>query len=212
MIYLFDLFITIILFLFFAIFHTILASNKIKIIISKKIGEKIAFYRLFYNMLSILILLLIWGISPKPDIVIYDLEYPFDILIFVLQILSGVGILWSISKIDLGELSGFNQVKRYLKKNYDIQVLDGKIQLKFDGPYKLCRHPIYFFSILFLGLRPTMDLFYLVIFICIVIYLIIGSYSEEKKIIDKHGYRYEKYQRRVPRIIPGFYKFKVLWK
>ena len=71
------------------------------------------------------------------------------------------------------------------------------------------RHPIYLFSILFLGLRPTMDLFYFIFYLVIVLYFIIGSYFEEKKLVERFGQIYIDYQKEVPRIIPIKFRNRV---
>ena len=68
----------IIFLLFFGLFgisHTLFASDKIKKRIIEKAGTKIAFYRLFFNLISVLIFITIYEISPKPKSIIYDLKY-----------------------------------------------------------------------------------------------------------------------------------------
>ncbi|MFA7229193.1 MAG: isoprenylcysteine carboxylmethyltransferase family protein, partial [Melioribacteraceae bacterium] len=90
----------------------------------------------------------------------------------------------------------------YLKGTYNTGDLDEKLVLKIEGAFKFVRHPIYFFSILFLGLRPAMNLFYLVMFICIVLYFYVGSFYEERKLVKFFGDEYREYQKKVPRIFP----------
>ena len=81
-----DVLIIIGLFSLFSYLHTLLASKKVKLRIRDKIKDGIAFYRLFYNISSIITFIIFYTLSPKPDIVIYDLEFPIDIIVFVLQI------------------------------------------------------------------------------------------------------------------------------
>ncbi|KAB2841082.1 MAG: isoprenylcysteine carboxylmethyltransferase family protein [Melioribacteraceae bacterium] len=197
-----DVLIIIFLFVLFGISHTILASNKIKQRIVEGAGNKIAYYRLFYNFISLISFLIIYEISPKPDVVIYDLNYPWDIIILVPQVLSLFGLIWSVKHVDLKEFLGISQIKRYLKNEYKINELDEHSELIIKGAYKYSRHPIYFFSILFLGFRPVMDVFYLTFFFCLIVYFIIGSVYEEKKLVEKFGAEYLEYQKRVPALIP----------
>lgn len=197
-----DIITIVFLFLLFAASHTWLASLKIKKTFADRIGDKIAFYRLFYNASSLLFFTFFYFISPKPDIIVYDLHYPFDIVTFAFQVLAFVGLGWAASQTDLKEFVGISQVIRYLKGEYTITDLDEKQVFRKTGAFKLVRHPIYLFSILFLGFRPTMDLFYLVMFICIVVYFYIGSVYEEKKLIEIFGDEYRNYQKSVPRLIP----------
>ncbi|MBZ0184379.1 MAG: DUF1295 domain-containing protein [Melioribacteraceae bacterium] len=197
-----DVLIIVFLFLLFGVSHTILASNKLKENLVNVIGDKIAFYRLFYNISSLIILVALYEIAPKPNLIIYDLQYPLDIIVFSLQVISIIGFFWASKGIGIMEFLGINQIFRYFDKSYNTNDLDEKSFLKLDGAYKYSRHPIYLFSILFLGFRPTMDLFYLVMFISITLYFYIGSFYEEKKLVEKYGVEYKEYQKKVPRIFP----------
>jgi len=197
-----DILIIILLFALFAFSHTLLASNKIKKTIIEKLGVKIAFYRLFYNFSSLLFFIVFYAVAPKPKVVVYDLQFPFDIITFALQVLSLIGLVWSTGPIELKEFLGTAQVERYLRGEYKLEDLDEKQTLKIEGASKFVRHPVYLFSILFLGFRPTMSLFYFVMFICIVVYFYAGSIYEERKLVEKFGDKYREYQRKVPRIFP----------
>jgi protein-S-isoprenylcysteine O-methyltransferase Ste14 len=193
------------LFFLFGFFHSYLGTIKFKQKVAEKIGDYIAFYRIGYNALSLLSFYLIYILSPKPDIIIYDLNYPWDIIIFIFQALSLIGFFWAGLPTDLQEFLGLSQVRRWLKGNYSENDLDELSVLKTDGPYKLCRHPIYLFSILFLGFRPTMSLFYFVFFFCIIAYFYVGSYYEEKKLIEKFDGEYLNYMKTTPRIFPKIF-------
>ncbi len=197
-----DIIVIVFLFTLFAASHTFLASRKIKKRLAEKLGAKIAFYRLFYNVSSTLIFAAVYFISPKPDVIVYDLQYPYDIITFALQVLSLVGLIWAAKPVNMKEFVGISQIERYLNGNYNADDLDEKQELKIVGAFKFVRHPIYLFSILFLGLRPTMNLFYFVMFICLAIYFYIGSVYEEKKLVVMFGDEYIKYKKTVPRLIP----------
>lgn len=189
------------LFTLFAITHSILASHKFKQKLTKKLGARIAFYRIFYNISSIFFFLFIYEFSPKPDYTIYDLIYPFDIIIVLFQILAGLAMLWVFNSINVAEFLGFSQIKRYSKEHYNSGDLDEKMELRTDGVFKYSRHPIYLFASLFLILRPTMDFFYLVFLINILLYFYVGSYFEEKKMLKIFGDDYKNYQMNVPKFL-----------
>ncbi len=198
----FDALIITSLFFIFAVSHSILASHKFKLSLTAKVGNKIAFYRMFYNVSSILLFLFIYKVSPKPDYIIYDLSFPFDIIIVLLQISAGILLLWTSKFINMREFLGLTQIKRFTEGTYIIGDLDEKLELRIDGPFKYSRHPIYLFSSLFLILRPTMDFFYLIFLINMLLYFYIGSYYEENKLILIFGNRYKQYQKDVPKIFP----------
>ena len=197
-----DLILIILLFTLFAYSHTWLATIKIKRVLAEKLGVKIAFYRLFYNVASVILFLAFYVISPKPDLTIYDLRFPFDIITFALQILSLAGLVWATKPIDLREFIGIAQIDRYMHGEYKIEELDEKQIFKIEGAYKFVRHPIYLFSILFLGFRPTMSLFYLTMYVCIIVYFYIGSIYEERKLVEIFGNEYLEYQKQAPRLFP----------
>ena len=203
-----DVIIIVLLFSIFAFSHTYLASIKIKRRIAEKIGGKIAFYRLFYNISSLFIFFVFYELSPKPDVIVYNLHKPYDIVIFAFQVLSLFGLFWAAKPIRLMDFIGVSQIEKYLKGMYNPDELDEKLELKIVGAFNFVRHPIYFFSILFLGLRPVMDLSYMVMFICFVIYFYIGSIYEEKKLVEVFGIQYSDYQKRVPRLIPWKFGMK----
>ncbi len=205
MIYLGDIFLTLVLFSFFGLIHSFLASRKLKDKLAEKIGDSIAFYRLFYNFISLITFIAAYSLSPKPDVIIYDLDSPFDIIIFAVQVLSLMGLYWVSRYINMKEFLGINQIKRFMADQYDIEDRDEKLELINRGPFKIVRHPVYFFAIIFLGARPQMDLFYLVFFVCMTAYFIAGSYFEEKKLVKVFGQKYIDYQNNVPRIFPKIF-------
>lgn len=200
-----DSLIIILLFALFGISHSILASFKFKRKLIEKIGDSIAFYRLFYNISSIIIFVALYAVAPKPDIVIYDLNFPFDVIIVSLQIISIGGLIWAVKYINLKEFLGIDQIKRYLEGSYKIEDLDERTEFVVKGPFKYSRHPIYLFSTIFLILRPTMDLWYLIMLLCIFAYFYIGSYYEEKKLVERFGVEYTDYQKNVPRFFPKLF-------
>jgi protein-S-isoprenylcysteine O-methyltransferase Ste14 len=197
-----DITIIILLFAFFALSHSLLASNTFKKKLSEKLAGKIAFYRLFYNLASLIIFAAVYSLAPKPNVILYDLQFPFDIITFALQVLSLIGLFWSAKHLNLKEFIGIAQIERYLNGTYQINDLDAKILFNANGANKYVRHPVYFFSILFLGFRPTMSLFYLIMFICLVFYFYAGSIFEERKLVELFGDEYKKYQKDVPRLLP----------
>jgi methanethiol S-methyltransferase len=186
----------------FGLIHTYLASAQFKEKLVKKIGTYIAFYRIAYNIFAVISFYYIYELLPHPDNKIYDLPYPWDLIILIPQFLSLAGIFWTFNYFSGSEFLGINQVKRFFKGEYKTEDSDERLTLRIEGPYKYSRHPVYLFSILFLLFRPVMDIFYLTFFLCIVIYFYAGSFFEERKLLQTFGEQYGEYKKTVPRIFP----------
>jgi methanethiol S-methyltransferase len=202
-------------FILFAFLHSFLASFKVKKFIEKRIGSFMAFYRLAYNIFFLWFFFYLWDVLPRPDVELFELKFPWDIIILIPQFLSLAGIFWTLRYFSVFEFTGLSQIKRwkegsFISKSEEENVnndnskdtFDEKLTLKIAGPYKVVRHPLYLFTIIFLCLRPTMDLFYLVFLIFLIAYFYIGSFYEERKLVSVFGDQYRKYQESIPRLFP----------
>lgn len=176
----FDAAVTIILLSVFCISHSILASNKVKKLFQDRFGNGIAYYRIGYNIISVISFIIIYLSLPTINITLYDLPSPYDLIILFLQLLSLIGFIWSTRYFSSGEFIGWAQIRRLKEGNYDSNDLDESSTLRIEGPYKYSRHPVYFFSIVFLVMRPVMTLTYFIIVVIFVLYFYIGSVFEEK--------------------------------
>ena len=197
-----DIFLIIFLFALFGYIHSWLASVEIKTKILSLVGDKIAFYRLFFNLFSIAFLYVLYLLMPKPNLVIYDLKTPYDIIVLIPQFLGLAGFIWTFKYICAKEFIGIDQIKRWFSGKYNPGTLDENMTFRIGGPYKFVRHPLYFFSILILAFRPIMDLFYLTLLVCMIAYFYLGSIYEERKLIKIFGEDYIKYRETIPRIFP----------
>ncbi len=70
------------------------------------------------------------------------------------------------------------------------------------GLFRLCRHPLYLFTLLSLIITPTMSLDRLAFIIFTCSYDAVGVPIEEQKLVRFFGQSYIDYQQRVPAIIP----------
>jgi len=179
-----------------------LASNKVKKAFQNKFGNLIAYYRIGYNIISAIMLITIYLYLPLINITLYDLPNPYDLIILFVQLLSLVGFVWSARYFSSGEFIGLSQIKRLRNGSYNSEDLDEYSTFRIEGPYKYSRHPVYFFTIMFLVMRPVMGLTYFIIVVIFVVYFYIGSVFEETRLVEKFGTIYTEYQKTVPRIIP----------
>lgn len=202
----FDIFLILVCFGLFALSHTLLASNKVKNFIAAKYPAYIPFYRLGYNFIALILFFLYFAVAPKPDMIIYDLTPPYDLLTLIPQLVALIGLIFTVRQFDLKELTGYGQIKRWRNHSYNTSELDEHKTLHIKGPYRFCRHPLYLFVIVFLGSRPYMTLFYFITFLLTVLYFYVGSFFEEKKLVETFGTQYTDYQKKAGRILP--FKFR----
>jgi protein-S-isoprenylcysteine O-methyltransferase Ste14 len=79
---------------------------------------------------------------------------------------------------------------------------DKSSALTTSGFYRWVRHPLYFFSLLFIWLTPALTINLLIVFVLFTLYFYIGSIYEEKRLLAEFGEAYRKYQEHVPRLVP----------
>jgi protein-S-isoprenylcysteine O-methyltransferase Ste14 len=201
MIYAYEIIIILFCSSIFGFLHSWLASNKVKSFIRKQGTVFIAFYRYIYNIFSIFLIAMFMYIVPRPDLIIYDLKYPYDLFMLIPQFISLVLVIAAFLSNDLGELSGISQIIRWFKKEYTEEDNDERTSLTTAGFYKYSRHPLYLSIMLFLVFRPVLDLFSLTLDVCFAAYFYIGSIYEERKLEEKFGQEYTEYKKRVRRFI-----------
>lgn len=188
----------------FGVVHTILAGLKFKEKTALRYPAIMPYYRLLFNVFSMLHFYLIYEFAPAIDIKLYDLMPPFDLVMYGVQICSLFFLLYSLRYFDGKEFLGFSQIIRHWNKQYKLDTLDEESTLQTAGPYRISRHPVYFGSIVFLTARPFMFLDYFIQLLCITVYFYIGSVYEEKKLVKKFGTSYMEYQKSTPMIFPFF--------
>lgn len=175
--------------------HSIFASFYVKKIFKGYFPGLMNYYRAIYNFFATAGLIAIYiyqsGLSPT-------YLYPTDTGITFLGLgLATAGImiiLESFREYDVGEFLGIRQVTGDLKEQGFVR----------KGLLKYMRHPLYTGSMLlltgYLVFAPSTLNLITVGFM--ILYFIIGSYFEEKKLIRSFGNEYLKYKEEVPAFIP----------
>jgi len=182
--------------IFFYFLHSFLAANTIKSVFSR-IGLSPNFYRLFYNTVAVLLLgvgIVIYGDAEKSIMLEgNNLTKVIGIIVVLLGILI---VISALRNYNLAEFLGTQQLKNKPSPNPD--------QLVTNGLNKRVRHPLYLGTILFLlGVFLLLPNDLLLSFLAItVIYVYVGAYLEEQKLITQFGEDYIEYQKQVPMIFP----------
>ena len=182
------------------IVHSLLASLALKDFFRKTFGDGfIRLYRLGYNIFSALsILPILWLMWILPNHTLYLIPAPWKYLMLAGQGVAAFLLLYGVLQTDTLSFVGLRQLVEP----------DGKPgTLVTSGLYRFVRHPLYSAGLLFLWLTATMTLNQLIVYICATIYIFIGAYFEERKLLREFGAAYAEYKAATPMIIPGL-RFK----
>lgn len=173
--------------LLWGLVHSILASVRVKSLLQGWFG---GWYRLAYNIFSAFSLLpvvvLLWLL---PDAPLYRIPAPW---VYITLALQGVGLLVPV----------FGVMQTGAWEFLGLKPASGPASLLTGGVYRFVRHPLYFGGLVFIWLFPAMTVNLLALFAAFTVYIVVGAYFEEKKLLDEHGQAYADYQKRVPMLIP----------
>lgn len=174
--------------------HSLLVSTRIVGWIQCKLGRYRSFYRLIYNLIALItfIPLLIYTNRLDTDPVI-RYSPPWNILQAILLISTVIVILLAFRVYDPLEFLGIRQIIGTPSST------PGKIVK--TGLLGVVRHPMYLATIIFMwSLNATMaDIVSRTI---LTLYIIVGTYLEERKLLAEYGEEYIEYQKQVPMLLP----------
>lgn len=173
--------------------HSLLASRTAKEIFRLKVGS-MDFYRLAYNIFAgISFLPILYLMATLPNRIVYEVPSPWNLVMFGGQLLSLVLLLIAFLQTDALSFVGLRQLFEEEKSG----------ALVAHGLYRMVRHPLYTFSLLFLWLTPSVSQNSLTVYIGATLYILIGTYFEERKLLREFGEAYADYQKSTPMLIPG---------
>jgi len=190
-------------FVIWAVVHSVTAASETKSAFRERFGERAyqGWYRLLYNLISLLtflpILYILW--THIPQVTLWTIPYPLRIASMIIQLLALVGLAISLLQTDVWSFMGLRQAARFLQGADDPAVPDRFVR---TGTYRWVRHPLYFFSLLFLWLNPVMTLGSFLFNVLATLYFWIGSIYEERRLLAAFGEAYEEYKRSVPGLVP----------
>jgi protein-S-isoprenylcysteine O-methyltransferase Ste14 len=192
-------------FILFCITHSLFALKSLKQKIFRVLPGLKSFYRMLYNLLSGLLLLL-WLITLPEDRIYYQTHGVWMYLLIGIQVLAA----WAAIKSLKGHgavFLGITQLRRFFQKGELPNYLDEpkKGSLIRSGFYAYIRHPLYSFSMIILLASPLMTQNLVYIIICVGLYFYVGSFFEERGLIKRFGDQYRTYQKEVPRFIPNLF-------
>lgn len=178
------------------IVHSLLASLRFKDFLRRKIGHGfMRFYRLIYNVFAVMSIAPVpYLMHVLPDKNLYHVPTPGSYLMLGGQALSVFLLFAAVLQTDILSFAGLRQL---------IEV-EEKGKLVTQGLYRFVRHPLYTFSLLILWLSPNMTVNSFAVDLALTIYVLVGAFFEERKLLREFGQSYENYRAVTPMLIPGF--------
>jgi protein-S-isoprenylcysteine O-methyltransferase Ste14 len=179
--------------------HSFLISIRFTALMTRLLKNYYAFYRLFYVVISFILLVPLirfTGEFESPVIMTYGA--PLSVARYALM--SGALLLffWAFF-FDYDSLSffGIRQILICAKPKTSVT----PVELKRNGLLGMVRHPMYLALILYLWCQ-TFKMMDLVVNTLLTLYVLIGTWLEERKLVLEFGEAYLRYQRQVPMLIP----------
>jgi len=181
--------------------HSLLASLGAKRWVARHRPGFMPAYRLFFNTTALLLL-------TAPLYLTYSWDGPW------LWRWSGAGwwlanglalialglFYWTLRYYDSGEFIGLKQWRNQVRRVEDQE------QFHISPLHRFVRHPWYSLGLVLVWTRDMNTGFLLTAFV-ITLYFIVGSWLEEKKLIEYHGEVYHRYREKVPGLIPQPWRY-----
>ena len=178
--------------------HSAMISISVTEYFKKFLGSNYRFYRLFFNMIAILTLIpvgfFVYSIRTQAIVQWNGYMRVGQILIFGLS-------MWFFflggRHYDIHQILGVKQIR---DGTADMAITDTG-QLDTSGVLGVTRHPWYLATMLLIWARQ-MDISAIIVNVILTVYLIVGTYLEEKKLVREFGEKYRSYQKKVSMLIP----------
>lgn len=180
--------------------HSFLISMSVTDYLKEKMGSAYRFYRLFYNLLAVITLLPIiyYGHTLKSPL-LFSWKGIFVIFQFIFFIIAMILFITGARKYHLMQFLGLKQIQS--GQSHASLSESGKIDM--SGVLGIIRHPWYLGAIIIIWV-VNRDIYMstLIMNVILTVYLIVGTYLEERKLTALCGDRYRNYQKKVSMLIP----------
>jgi len=185
----------------FALFHSLTVSERYERWARGVLGDRRfrAYHRLLFTLYSAAATAaVLLYVRSLPDHPLYRLEGFSRYAFHALQLCGAALLLWT--PWDLKEFIGLRQWER--RRAGGGEIPGGNVRLFTGKGYGLVRHPLYLGCSMLLAFHPVQTRNSAATAAAVVAYFYIGSFFEERRLVQRFGEAYREYQRRVPRFLP----------
>ncbi len=146
-------------------------------------------YRLIFNIFATISLLpILVMVAWMPDHHLYTILFPWALLALAIQGLAALALFIGVIQTGLLDFIGLGQLLQNPSSTKAVMVT--------GGLYRWVRHPLYTAGLVFIWLSPIMSSNLLAFFVGLSVYLVIGAYYEERKLLREYGEAYRRYQQK----------------
>jgi protein-S-isoprenylcysteine O-methyltransferase Ste14 len=178
--------------------HSALISTTVTDFAKKKLGDSFRFYRLFYNVVSLVTLIPIAYYSHMlREAPIFRWEGPLRLVQVFLLAVSVYLFVAGGKHYSWARFWGISQIKAERAG----RSLADRSTLVVSGIHRIIRHPWYLGGILIVWAQD-MSASTILINMIISVYFMIGAVLEERKLVLEFGEKYREYQRTVSMLFP----------
>jgi methanethiol S-methyltransferase len=129
--------------------------------------------------------------------VLYQAEGLLRLLARAISVFAIVGFSWGVRALGNFDTFGIRPIKVHLRGR---PLRAPNIVIR--GPYLWVRHPLYFFMLVLIWSFPDVSLDRLLFNVLWTLWVVIGTYLEEKDLVAEFGEKYIHYQKTVPMLFP----------
>jgi len=185
----------------YGVIHSLLASERAKHLAKKTFPNRFRAYRLVYNLLAGLLLLVPLGLMARyPGELLWRWPGELRWIMDGAAIAALAGFAFSLRMYDNAEFLGLRQL------SCPPHEAGATPPMSLSMAHRFVRHPWYFYGLVIVWTRE-MNAALLTSAIMITLYLIIGSCLEERKLVACYGEAYRDYKRHVPTLIPRPWRY-----
>jgi protein-S-isoprenylcysteine O-methyltransferase Ste14 len=114
-----------------------------------------------------------------------------------ISVLAIIGFSWGVRALGNFDTFGLVPIKVHLRGK---QLRPPNFVLR--GPYLWIRHPLYFFMLVLIWSAPDLSSDRLLFNVLWTLWIVLGSYLEERDLVAEFGEKYRQYQKTVPMLLP----------
>jgi protein-S-isoprenylcysteine O-methyltransferase Ste14 len=180
----------------YGVVHSLLAALTVKSWVTQRWPQSAPYYRLAFNALAVVLVLpLAWATYALPGEWLWRWSGPAAWIANGLALAALAGLWLSAGSYDMGEFLG---TRPWREKRADAVEHEG---FRISPLHRHVRHPWYALGLVLIWTRD-MNTPLLVSAIAVTLYLIVGAWLEERKLVARFGAAYREYCGKVPGLVP----------